>query len=64
MAARVFKIHKRVVKPGEEDITYSLDDFSKMETEMMEKSQFYIHNSSQSFELREAFYFEIKRQTL
>ena len=64
LAAKVFREHKRVVKPGEVDKTYSLEDFLTMEVEVMEDLQFYIHNSSESFDLKEAFFFEIKRKTL
>ena len=48
MAAKVFKVHKRVVKsvlPDEEVKTYSLQDFCSMEDHVMENCQFYIINS-------------------
>ena len=64
LAAKVFREHKRVVKPGEVDKTYSLDDFCTMEVEVLEDLQFYILNSSESFDLNDAFYFEIRRKTL
>ena len=40
MAAKVFKLHKRVVDPLEIITKYSLDDFCTMEAQILENSQF------------------------
>lgn len=64
MAAKVFRIHKRVIIPGEIETPYSIEDFCKNESSSFENFQFYMHNGSGEFDLNDASYFEIKRKTL
>ena len=64
MSAKVFKIHKRDKIPGEAETLYSIEDFSKKENKYLEKCQFFLQNGSEVFDINEAVFFEIKRQTL
>ena len=64
MSAKVFKMHKRIKNPQEEEKTYSIDDFRSMDLAQVENRQFYIFNSSSTIELEIHSYYEIKKQNI
>ena len=64
MAAKVFKKHNRDINPEEVEEVYSIEDFCKKGKKLFEKCQFYIKKESEVFDINEASFFEIKRQTL
>ena len=64
MSAKVFKKHTKVVDRENQELSYSLKDFCTMENNLLATSQFYIDSGASAFDLNEAFYYEIKKQTL
>lgn len=63
MNSKVFKKHNKITSPAL-DQTYSLNCFCSMTTSELENQQFYIYNSSETFEIDVFSYYEIKQQTI
>lgn len=59
MDAKVFKMHHKIANSSQ-DKTFSLNCFRSMTTSQLENREFYIFNSSSTFELDIFSYYEIK----
>ena len=63
MSAKVFKMHHKM-NNLQEDLTYSMNDFRSMDLTQLENRQFFIYNSSETFEFEIHSYYEIKKQII